>query len=361
LVFQLKTIIIFLWSVKKCGDKMRIRFSKIVWLFLVVTSLAACQGPTALSNNATPSINSVTLKPGGTSSPIVNTIAPYPLINETVFPLQESKTAPYPPPLFSVTPFAGPTYSSTPIPTIQQPTQIFELPTSPPLPEYTQSINYYYPKCAQQDLYIQCEDKQLGIQFKYPSRWGIIYSELVNGTCGGYAYGFYFNAAGFEVKSGGVSLDYCKPIGADLYSLFHGFPPNQGCSLFPKAQDCRQINENVVIATIYPDFRSICVPGPGSITNPVMLIGINIPGKHPVAGLVFAIDFLSIKGKDQLFEPFGGAFFNTEKCGEPNTEQAYNQLVKDISSKVRAGTLDEETSYKIKGITVFANSIILTP
>jgi hypothetical protein len=204
-------------------------------------------------------------------------------------------------------------------------------------------------------------DPLLNIQYKYPSRWGLVNAELVNGSCGGHYYGYRFDRPMSGVEGGGVSTDYCNPMGGNLFSLFRGFQPGQGCNEFPQARDCQQITDHVVMATFYPSFRSICEPGPGTITMPLMIIGISIPGDHPVGGLVFTADFLSIKGTDQLFEPFRGVLINTGNCLDPKTEEIYTQLVEDISNQVKLGAFDEETNYKVKGIMDFANSIELNP
>lgn len=298
---------------------------------LLVVLIAACQNPTAPSSS------------------------------ETIPTVQASEVAPYPFATIESTSSSGLTPNPTSISQNTQTPTLVNVTTSTPLPENTQTIQYFQPKCSQEDYYLQCTDSLLNLQYKYPSRWGLVNAELVNGSCGGLYYSYRFDRPNSGVEGGGVSADYCNQMGGNLFSLFKGFQPGQGCNEFPQARDCQQITDWVVIGTFYPDFRSICEPGPGTITMPVMIIGMSIPGDHPVAGLVFTADFLSIKGTDQLYEPFGGVLINTGKCLDPKTEEIYTQLVEDISNQVRLGTFDEETNYKVKGIIDFANSIALNP
>lgn len=199
------------------------------------------------------------------------------------------------------------------------------------------------------------------MKFAYPSRWGQIKAELVNGTCGGFYYGYLFEPPNPEVQAGGVSKDFCKQMGGDLFSLFKGYDPGHGCNEFPGAQYCQQVHDRVVVASLYPTFQAICEPGPGAMTTPTMAVGISIPGNHPSAGLVLAIDFLSTEGKEQLLAPFGGVAMDLGKCQDPDTEQAYTKLVKDISLKVKQSGLDDETTRRVKEIQDFAGSITFAP
>ncbi|MFZ2096983.1 MAG: hypothetical protein WAV05_10130 [Anaerolineales bacterium] len=247
--------------------------------------------------------------------------------------------------------------TNTPIPT-PIPTPIIE---TPPFTESTQSIQLFYPQCIHEDFSFQCYDQVLGIKYKYPSNWGVLLSaELISGTCGGFSYRYLFSGSN-EVSAGGSSRDYCKGIGGDRYTMFRGFTSGQGCYQFPQAQDCRQVNDNVFVATLFPDFQSICNPGPDSIYLPQMVVGINIPGDHSVSGIIFSVNFLSAKGTDKLFEPLGGIFSDNSKCNDPMVETQFNQLVEEISLEVSRGTFDEETSYIVNGILDFANSITFSP
>ena len=90
------------------------------------------------------------------------------------------------------------------------------------------------------------------------------------------------------------------------------------------------------------------------MTTPTMAVGISIPSNHSVDGLVFAIDFLSSEGKEQLFAPFGGTSMDLAKCQDPGTEAAYTKLVETISMKVAQGVLDNETTRRVKEISGFS-------
>jgi photosystem II stability/assembly factor-like uncharacterized protein len=215
--------------------------------------------------------------------------------------------------------------------------------------------------CSQKGLSTYCTDKVLGIDFAYPSAWGEITTYLNQGRCGGFLYSYYFNPLNPQYHAGGVSKDYCNPMGGDLFTFFHGFEQGQGCKAFPDPQDCRNINDRVAIASLYPPYQAICAPGPGYIMSPVMVIGISIPGNHPVSGFVFAADFLSDNGKDELYSAFGGSSIDTGKCLDPTTETKYTQSVKDVAAKVKQGTIDAETSQNVTAIRQFAGSIIFTP
>lgn len=152
-----------------------------------------------------------------------------------------------------------------------------------------------------------------------PLPLGIFNTELINGTCGGYFYSFRFSGSS-EVSAGGSNVDYCKQMGGDLFTMFRSFNPGHGCDQFPQFRDCRQVNDDVVIATVFPDYQSIREPGPSSIPVPQMVVGINIPDNHIVSGVVFSVKFLSVKGTDKLLEPFGGKVTDTSKCNDPNSD-----------------------------------------
>jgi hypothetical protein len=319
---------------------------------------AACQDIKTTPDILTPSFQHVNINPTETISiPTITNLPPYPGSNATSYPIQVPKSLPYPQPTLGVNPQPAATTILTPIPTVNQLPSVTAEPSISPYPEFTQSIQYFYPKCNPDGLYQKCSDDVLGIKYRYPSHWGYFSAELINGTCGGYIYSYRTGV----ITAMGRSLDYCKPIGGDQYTMFAGFQSGHGCDQFQEAKDCRQINDNVIIATLYPDFRSICDYGPGSIFTPVMVVGINIPGKRIVSAMAFWVNFLSIKGTDKLLEPFGGIITDTKKCDDPNTERVYSKLLDEISLKVKQGTFDEETSYKVKGILDFANSITFIP
>jgi hypothetical protein len=309
------------------------------------------------SRTGTPSLQPIPVTPTRISiTPQVANNPAYPLPNLSPYPIPATINTPYPNPIR-----VGPAPTITSIPTINPSPIVTAEPTLPPFGGATQSVQPFYPKCIPEGLNLQCSDDVLGIRFKYPSHWGgFLSSELISGTCGGYFYHYLFSGSD-EVSAGGSSADYCKPIGGNLITMFRGFKPGQGCNLFPEAQDCRQINDNVFIATLFPDFKSLCDPGPSSISTPLMVVGINIPGNHIVSGVLFSVKFLSVKGTDKLLEPFGAITIYNDKCNDPKTEIQYNQLVEEISQKVRQGTFDEETSYRVKGIIDFANSITFSP
>lgn len=314
--------------------------------------MSACQSLATAADTSIPSLDSI--QPGlnqtTTASTPTNPVG-YPAGNQSTPQAQASKSAPYP----------APTSDASSVPTFQQPATPSSPATATSSPENNQSIQYFQLQCTQVGGIFQCSDNQLGLRFKYPSRWGQIKAELVNGTCGGFYYGYLFESRNPEVQAGGASKDYCKPIGGDLFSLFKGFNPGNGCREFQRAQDCQQANNRVVVASLYPTYQAICEPGPGSITTPTMVVGISIPGNHPAAGLVFAIDFLSTNAKEQLFAPFGGAAMDLRKCQDPNTEPTFTRLVRDISLKVKQGVLDDETTGRVKEIKAFADSISFAP
>lgn len=276
----------------------------------------------------------------------------------------QSPTEPYPAPIDAVTQAAYPASPATQSLNPTRPPILTQTPFPPirtPFPEQTQVIDYYMPTCVRGDFYLECTDTRLGIRFKIPSRWGSISASLINGTCGGYYAGYDFEWQDSGVEAGGVSLDYCKPLEGDLFTLARGFEPGQGCSLFYNPADCYPINDNLVIATLFPPYFNLCGPGPGAIFRPLMVVGVNLPGDHPVDGLFFAVEFLSTKGLDQLFEPFGGVYISSDKCGDPQTEQEYARIVAEMMAKVKAGAFDEETRYKVQAVLDFAESIEFIP
>jgi hypothetical protein len=329
-------------------NNMRNQFFRNRWLssaiqVLICATLIGCQSVTAFSSTAIPTL-----------IPII--IAP----TKTIPLLQATEISPYPPPILGMTFSPESTNKSTPSPIPSQPTN--SKPTITPSVEIYPTNQEYYPKCTLEGLYFRCQDSILGMGFIYPTRWGQLTAILSRGSCGekGYAYSYNFTSF-LEAEAVGHSPDFCKPMGAGYFSFYNGIAPNAGCEYFRGAQECHQINDQVVLATLFPDFRSLCSPGPGLLLQPLMAIGINIPGSHKVNGLVFTIDFLSIKGKDSLFGPLGGQYIDTEKCRDPKNEQRYVQLVQEISQKVQQNSFDEETSYKVDEIIEMANSITFIP
>jgi hypothetical protein len=336
---------------------MRFRSFSYALLLLILTFTTSCEGYNTSSAIVIPTFTPVDIKPTRSVPVLQATNYPsYPPPGVSSNPMQVTNSLPYPVPAFGDNPQPAPTIDITPLPPMKQLPTVTTAPTISPLPEYTQGVQYFYPKCSPDGLYLKCSDEVLGIKYRYPSHWGYFDADLINGTCGGYVYSYGFYGSS-EVSAGGTSVDYCKGIGGDLFTLFKGFKPGHGCEEFPEAQDCRQINDNVVIATYFPNFQSICNYGPGTIFTPHMFVGINIPGNRIVSGMVFSVNFLSIKSMDKLLEPFGGIVTYTKKCVDPKTEKEYTQLLDEISIKVKQGTFDEETGYKIKGIMDFANSI----
>lgn len=327
---------------------MKIKLLARFFVILLFMLLTACQRQAIATETSSP------LQPGLNPTPTVSmptNPAGYPAGNQSTLQIRGSKSAPYP----------VPTFGASPAPTIQQLNPRLSPITSTTSPQSAQSIQYFPLQCTQTDDFVHCSDDQVDMKFTYPSRWGKIKAELVNGTCGGFYYGYLFEPPNTEVQAGGVSKDFCKQMGGDSFSLFKGYDPGYGCNEFPGAQACQQVNERVVVASLYPTYQAICEPGPGSMTVPIMAVGISIPGNHPASGVVFAIDFLSTKGKEQLFAPFGGVVMDLEKCQDPNTEPTYTQLMKEISLKVKQDAIDDETTHSVKEIHDFADSITFAP
>jgi hypothetical protein len=324
---------------------MKIKLLDRLLVILIFIFMTACQRSATVTNASLP------VQPGlnPTTMSMPTNLTGYPAGNQSTLQNQASTNAPY------LAPTSGPA------PTIQQPTPPPSTATATASPENTQSIQYIPLQCSQSGDLFQCVDDQLDMKFAYPSRWGKIKAELVNSACGGAYYGYLFEPPITEVRAGGVSKDFCKQMGGDLFSLFKGYDPGHGCNEFPGAQDCQQVSDHVVVASLYPTYPAICDPGPGSMTTPTMTVGISIPENHPTAGLVFAIDFLSTKGKEQLFAPFGGVAMDLGKCLNTNTESTYTKLVNDISFKVTQGILDDETTRRVKEIQDFAGSITFVP
>ncbi len=274
----------------------------VILLFIFTTACQRQVTATESRSSVQPGFN-----PLATSMP--TNAVDYPAGNQLLSQTQESTSKSYP----------ATTSGASPTSTIQQPTSSPSIVVATASFENIQSGQYYPLECSKSGDLFKCKDDQLGMMFSYPSGWGHIKGELVTGRCGGFYYGYVFDPFNVEVQAGGVSKDFCRPMGGDFFSLFKGYDPGHGCNEFPGAQDCKQVHDRVVIASLYPTFQAICEPGPGSVTTPMMVVGISIPGNHSTSGLVFAIDFLSSKGKEQLFAPFGGVMMDLGKCQDPNT------------------------------------------
>ncbi len=281
------------------------------------------------------------------------TLAPYLLPNqmETPYPVVEIPPTPNPTQLAELSKTL-PAPTRTPYP---QPD------TSTPLPSNIEIHQYFQPECLTDESHLQCVDSVIGMKFQYPEEWGIIEAVLFNGECGGYYYGYEFGEFPYKVEGGGTSLDFCRGMGANLFLLFKGFSPGQGCSKFYYARDCWELKANLVIAFMYPEFDMLCSPGPDTFFTPLMVVGVNFPAGRSVNGMAFSFDFLSEASKELLFSPYEGDPIHSAKCRDEQAKQTYEQLVEEISSKVLLGTLDEDTTRNVNQFIKFAKSISFTP
>lgn len=218
----------------------------------------------------------------------------------------------------------------------------------------------FFPKCDRQGSLLVCSDYVIDIQFSYPSRWGMLISDLFSHDNDGSQYSYRFDGNG--MSGNGKSPDYHHATEASFSTMFACSKPNHCCEkeIYQNGNDCRQINDNKFIATVYPEIQSICEPIGGTVFSPLMVVGINLPPGHPVSEMVFYSRFLSTKATDQLFEPLGGVYMDQSKCNDPAARDEFTRRVEVLAQKVNEGSLDEESRYLIKGIQDFANSIVIS-
>ena len=168
---------------------MKIKLLSQFLVILLLILLAACQNQTM----ATETSSSVELgsKPIATNMP-TNSVGD-PASNQSPSQTQESTSTSYP----------APTSDVSLTSTIQQTTSPTSTTVATASPQNTESGKFFPLQCSRSGDMLQCVDNQLGMRFSYPSLWGRIKGELVNGTCGGFYYGYVFDPLTPRCKLGG--------------------------------------------------------------------------------------------------------------------------------------------------------------
>lgn len=236
--------------------------------------------------------------------------------------------------------------------------------TAIPTPVPTRKIIETRPACEHDGTKLHCYDDVLNLEFQVPSRWGKMMARLSDGSCGGHAYSYSFINNIEAPRTGGLSLDYCEPRGGNI-TTFRGFTMGgkpgasdvDGCSLFTNAVSCYHVQDDIVLAILFPTVDTVCDPGPDTVSLPTAIVAVNLPEGQTVNGFIFVLRFMSTQLEDQLFEPLGGTVFDFGKCNDVVAQQRFDELSQSIAQKVVAGAADEETNYKLGLINEFANSI----
>lgn len=233
-----------------------------------------------------------------------------------------------------------------------------EAPTPIPTPAITQDrLN-----CQHNGDLLTCADDKLGLEFTYPARWGEIGIRTFPDRCGGFSYSYEFGVPGAP-NGGGQSLDYCERTEGSIFRGFRtvdktGIHAIDGCKLFLDATTCDYVRKDVVIVTRLPNVDALCNPYADTLFLPEMVIAINLPLDRQLPGVQFWSDFLSDNARDSLFESMGGFPIDQKKCNDSASRKALDQAAQKLAIAIKAGSIDEETDFKIGETRAFAKSIV---
>lgn len=235
--------------------------------------------------------------------------------------------------------------------------------TAAPTPIPTRAIIQDRLKCERKGALLTCADDKLGLEFTFPAGWGEIRTRTFPGRCGGFSYSYEFDASIEAPGGGGQSLDYCEPTEGSAFRGFRtidktGVRPIDGCKLFPEATTCDLVRKDVVVVTRLPNAESLCNPYQDTVFLPEIIVAIDLPLDRLLPGLRFGSGFLSDKARDSLYESMGGFPIDQRKCSDVANKKAFDEAARKLASAIRAGSVDEETDYKLGVIRAFAKAIV---
>jgi hypothetical protein len=201
-------------------------------------------------------------------------------------------------------------------------------------------------------------DELLGLRFSYPAAWGFLSGDLDIGDTG---YKYYLNArpeqysnATGQLVGGGISRDFSE--GRDgFYTDFGGFrgrPISAVCRDFG-ARICIPVSYRVALMVALPKAADVCIGGPGTITEPMMFVGVNLLRNVTVKGFVFLRRLLTPTRSAALTGLLGTGSSN---CSVEN-QRAFDARVAEIYNGILRGTLDAETGQTYREMRYLARSI----
>ena len=274
---------------------------------------------------------------------------PYPL------PLEKANLAgdpPYPPDWVSPTPT--------------------NLQTQHPTPTLAPSITptlwhpIFYPECNPNDTVQICFDELLKMEFSIPLEWGEIEAMLREGWDTGLAYFYTFDSS-VEVEAGGRSADFAEGRSGTL-SDFMGFSQSSKedrCGHYYYAEICDDVQPEVYLYFLFPQAYALCYGGPHALSEPYMLVAINLPANDKINGFVFTGNMLAGDTRtsyeedlDLLIGPYEEEInLPTYQGCDENGSEIFDQQIQLLIEDVRAGEVDPETLVNIEVWLQLARSI----
>lgn len=109
----------------------------------------------------------------------------------------------------------------------------------------------------------------------------------------------------------------------------------------------------------FPSADRICIgPGPGTVFAPTWIVAINLPGRAPITGFLFAAGVLSEPLQAELDASLGlspnGVY---TRCPQAAARQQFDARVKALVDGLSAGTLDSATQANLAQLMHLAQSI----
>jgi len=244
-----------------------------------------------------------------TCSPIAGESTPMPTsTNPVVFDTQ------------TPTQFIEPTITLIPYPVVTQikVSAVLDIypypPASTPLPTKTlaptpTNPNAYKPECESGPMYTKCEDAVLGATFEYPTVWGEIIGELLQGGDAGFRHDYTFENSswGMKLVAGGRSSDFAEGRGAYIAD-FLGYDPiliPEDCPF--SGRFCWEVKPGVLIVYAFPEAQFICHPAPELNFSPRIVVALNLPAERSIHGFLFTTGFLSTELKIELMSTLGAS------------------------------------------------------
>ncbi|MBK8836840.1 MAG: hypothetical protein IPO29_19105 [Anaerolineae bacterium] len=232
-----------------------------------------------------------------------------------------------------------------------------EAPTPIPTPAITQDrLN-----CQHNGDLLTCADDKLGLGS--PTRHAGARSEsalFLADAAVSYSYEFGVPGAPSGVGKALTTANGQKVVSFEVFRTVDktGIHAIDGCKLFLDATTCDYVRKDVVIVTRLPNVDALCNPYADTLFLPEMVIAITLPLDRQLPGVQFWSGFLSDNARDSLFESMGGFPIDQKKCNDSASRKAFDQAAQKLAIAIKAGSIDEETDFKIGETRAFAKSIV---
>lgn len=258
----------------------------------------------------------------------------------------------------TVSPTATPEPTPTPLPPEPTPAPP-ELPAADLPPDTGMQtppeVQHPVVSCTLQGNVYQCYDELLEMSFQYPDFIGpLAETQLRPGGYAGYAYEYFFEAAGSGAAMGGRSRDFSEGRGR-MYTDQSGFgerSQDEICAEW-RADICHELRPGILLLGMFPQGQWFCSDFMIPTSTPRVLLAIDLPQHPQVHGFGFTWPLMPPDQEAAL----QSEWYSGGRLCDPENQATFDAWMAEIRQGVQTGAADAEIQRRYDAMLHLAESI----